>query len=370
MTQARQNLINLADTPYYHCVNRCVRRAFLCGEDRSTGHSYEYRKQWIVDKIKALSTLFAIDICAYAVMANHYHVVLYVDRQRSLDWDDAEVVDRWKQLFRGVLLVDRYMADQCDTDAEKDKAREVIAQWRERLSDISWYMRCLNEHIARQANNEDGCKGRFWEGRFKSQALLDEKALLACMAYVDLNPIRAGLSETPEESDYTSIQERIRGYVQTRDAGLEANKGQALSTQTDPGTSTVATTDSANGYSVIHPASLVVFTGTVGEKHSRLPFAFADYLDLVDWTGRAVRSDKRGAIPEGEPPILKRLGVKAENWIDAVRHFRRYFYDYVGPAEALEQCSRGFGRRWLRGVGACRRLLGGGESGVVIAACR
>ena len=151
---------------------------------------------------KAAGKYGIFDVCAYAVMANHYHVVLYVDWQRSLDWDDVEVVDRWKELFRSVLLVDRYLADQCDTDAEKDKAQEVIAQWRERLSDISWYMRCLNEHIARQANKEDDDKGRFWEGRFKSQALLDEKVLLACMAYVDLNPIRAVLSETPEESDY------------------------------------------------------------------------------------------------------------------------------------------------------------------------
>ncbi len=122
---------------------------------------------------------------------------------------DEEVVGRWKQLFAGVVLVDRYMSGQCETEVEKDKAREIIGQWRERLSDISWYMRCLNEHIVRQANKEDGCKGRFWEGRFKSQALLEERVLLACMAYVDLNPIRAGLCETLEDSEHTSIGSQL-----------------------------------------------------------------------------------------------------------------------------------------------------------------
>ncbi len=236
MTQARRNLISLSDTPYYHCVNRCVRRAFLCGEDRHTGRSYEHRKQWIVDKIKELSSLFAIDVCAYAIMSTHYHAVLHVDEKRSLEWDDEEVVERWKRLFRGVLLVDRYMSGQCGSDAEAEKAREVIRQWRERLSDISWYMRCLNEHIAREANKEDCCKGRFWEGRFKSQALLDEKALLACMAYVDLNPIRAGLSETLEGSDYTSIQERILEYLKAREGGVEVTASSPAESTPDVST--------------------------------------------------------------------------------------------------------------------------------------
>jgi hypothetical protein len=88
-------------------------------------------------------------------------------------------------------------------------------------------MRVLNENIAREANQEDNCTGRFWAvlriltptalvasmhigNRFKSQAILDESALAACMAYIDLNPIRVGLAKTPEASTHTSIQKRIK----------------------------------------------------------------------------------------------------------------------------------------------------------------
>ncbi len=367
MTQARRNLISLSDTPYYHCVNRCVRRAFLCGEDRHTGRSYEHRKQWVVDKIKELSSLFAIDVCAFAVLSNNYHIVVRVKEKRSLEWDDKKVMKRWKQLFLGDLLVDRYMAGQCGTDAEEDQALAVIGQWRERLSNISWYMRCLNEHIAREANKEDGCRGRFWEGRFKSQALLEEKALLACMAYVDLNPIRAGLSETLEGSDYTSIQERIQAYVQTLDDCPETDETpSSLSSESVPTVATEFDTKQEDSKSAITAAPLLAFTGTTGDTESGLPFHFSDYLELVHWTGRAIRESKRDYIPSDLPPILTRLGVEAESWIETVRHFRRHFYDFVGSGDMLAQHGRALGRRWLRGVGACRRLLSDEKYGVTI----
>ncbi len=137
---------------------------------------------------------------------------MHVDADTANNWEQDEVIERWRKLFGGGVLLERYIAGQCKTDAELDKVAEIAEVWRARLMDISWFMRCLNESIARQANKEDNCKGRFWEGRFKSQALLDEGALLACMVYVDLNPIRAGICETPEASDFTSIQQRMQAY--------------------------------------------------------------------------------------------------------------------------------------------------------------
>lgn len=192
MTRARRTLVDLDSTPYYHCISRCVRRAFLCGEDRLTGRSFDHRKQWIVDRLKALAAVFAMDICAYAVMNNHYHVVLYVDRARAEGWTVDEVLDRWYALFSGHMLADRYRAGESLSAAEWQALTDLVEIWRSRLMDLGWFMRCLNEPIARQANKEDACEGRFWEGRYKSQALLDEQALLSCMSYVDLNPIRAG----------------------------------------------------------------------------------------------------------------------------------------------------------------------------------
>ena len=280
------------------------------------------------------------------------------------DWDAEVVVARWRQLFRDSLLVDRYMAGSCSSVAEREEAEEIIELWRQRLFDISWFMRCLNEGIAREANREDGCKGRFWEGRFKSQALLDERALLACMAYVDLNPIRAGLCDTPDESDFTSVQERCGAFSKVEDdQGASLTEVDAVaSARLDQDQPPAAGDPSWLGSS----APLAAFVGSSSElSEVGLPFELADYLQLVDWTGRQWRDDKRGAIPASVPGLLRRLGASEENWLETVRHFRGGFHDYVGPAEALQRRGEALGRRWLRGIGACRRLWGcGGSPGV------
>ena len=197
MPQPRNRQVSLEDTPYYHCISRCVRRAFLCGKDSHTGFNFEHRRQWIVDRIKLLCGVFSVDLCAYAIMNNHYHIVVRIDAEQVQDWSDEEIARRWLSIFTGPLLMHQYLGGADLTKPELKCVHDLFSTWRKRLCDLSWFMRCLNEPIARMANAEDHCTGRFWEGRFKSQALLDARAVLACMAYVDLNPIRAAMAKTP-----------------------------------------------------------------------------------------------------------------------------------------------------------------------------
>ncbi len=342
MTKARSQQVSLNDTPYYHCISRCVRRAFLCGEDHVTGENYEHRKPWVVEKLKELSEVFAINVCAYAIMSNHYHVILHVDVDTAKSWDQDEVIERWRKLFSGGVLLERYLAGLCKTDAEHDKVAVIAEVWRDRLMDISWFMRCLNECIARQANKEDNCKGRFWEGRFKSQALLDEQALLACMVYVDLNPVRAGICETPEASDFTSIQQRLQAYQEKA-----ANNQTPSHSKTDALDSTGETSENI---------LLKAFAGGFNAEKG-IPFDENDYFELTDWTGRAVHPTKKGFIPNGLPSLLVSLGMPKENWIETVVGYEKHFSDFVGQEAKMRDMSASRGMKWLRGSRACQRLF-------------
>ena len=163
MPKPRYAQVSLEATPYYHCISRCVRRAFLCGADEKTGQSFEHRRGWIKDKLLELGGIFAIDIAAYAIMSNHYHVVLHVDARQAENWSDKQVVTRWHQLFSGNLLSQRYLRGETLSRAEQRQLDKDITLWRGRLIDISWFMRVLNEAIARQANEEDECTGRFYK---------------------------------------------------------------------------------------------------------------------------------------------------------------------------------------------------------------
>ena len=126
MTRPRKALISLADTPYYHITSRCVRRAFLCGVDHYSGQNYEHRRQWVVDRIRLLSSLFAIDVCAYAVMNNHYHLVLKICPEQIEEISDNDVMDRWCALFKGPLLIQRYGAGEDLKAFERGKFRSLF----------------------------------------------------------------------------------------------------------------------------------------------------------------------------------------------------------------------------------------------------
>ncbi|GLQ30377.1 transposase [Litoribrevibacter albus] len=321
MPKPRKAQISLDATPYYHCVSRCVRRAFLCGLDDLTGKSYEHRRGWLENKLLSLPAIFAIDIAAYAIMSNHYHVVLYVDAEQAKNWTDYEVAERWHKLFRGSLVSTKFLKHQELTEGEKITLGLQITKWRERLQDISWFMRVLNEAIAREANREDQCSGRFWEGRFKSQALLDEKALLACMAYVDLNPVRAKIARTPEHSDHTSIKKRYQTAVKTQEPNPSKNQVKEL----------------------------LPFTGYPNNEQKKgLPVPLTDYLALVDWTGRIVREDKCGALSNTLPPILDRLSLDQQEWLRLSQSFETSYKTFAGDSDRIKLVGQLLGYQRVR----------------------
>ena len=164
MPRPREQQISISETPYYHVVSRCVRRTFLCGTDHQTSQSYEHRRCWIEQRIRLLSSIFTIDLCAYAVMSNHYHLVVKLAPEQADGWNDDEVLDRWTSLFKGPTLIQRYQAGEDLHEAERRSVKQIIDVYRKRLTDLSWFMKCLNESIAREANREDDCTGHFYEG--------------------------------------------------------------------------------------------------------------------------------------------------------------------------------------------------------------
>ncbi|SMN01987.1 Mobile element protein [uncultured Candidatus Thioglobus sp.] len=327
MPTARKQLINLEITPYYHCISRCVRRAFLCGIDAFSDKSYEHRRGWVESRLFELANIFAIDVAAYAVMSNHTHLVLHIDKNSAVNWSFKEVVYRWSQLHSGDALAQQYLKEETLPDAEMILLKQRVDLWRLRLHDISWFMRSLNEFIARRANKEDECTGRFWEGRFKSQALLDDAALLTCMAYVDLNPIRAKIAQTLETSDYSSVAQRIK----------QLNPVDLSSDGVKP---------------------LLPFINSEHKNAAKgIPFSFNDYLSLVETTGRAIVLGKRGHIPEDQSPILQRLNIQAEHWLYLSTHFESQFKGLVGCAHTMLAACSDLKKNWCHGLSASRHYF-------------
>lgn len=220
-------------------------------------------------------------------------------------------------MFHGDELAKRYLQNEVLTEVELHEVARIAADYRERLMSISCFMAKLNEFVARKANKEENIKGKFWEPRFKSQALLDESALLACMAYVDLNPIRAGFCDTPENSDHTAIQTRIRKILGREDENKRLMPFSVSSQSTVP--------------------------------DSYLPFEERDYLELVDQTGRVIRQDKKGFIDGQLPPILTRLQLSQTHWLVEVQYFESRFKCMAGKWASIQKAAVVFKQRWFQG---------------------
>ena len=422
----RSLLFDPAEPGIYHCVNRCVRRAFLCGVDHFTGKNFDHRKEWIQGRLEYLAGQMGLDVLGFAVMSNHLHVVLRNRPDVVEQWPDNEVARRWWNLFPSRRNDD-------DTPAASDLAlftgnADRLAEVRRRLSSLSWFMRCPAEPIARRANGEDSCTGRFWEWRFKAQPVLDEPAQPACLAYVDLNPVRARIATTPEESRFTSVYKRLQAFSGERcgvpcdappgdctellvadaaDAeaaytltGSDGNApaqgptddaGRQVRTHAAAGsvrlelprkrTATTTAGDESRdgrcdaprkgtrhgmGHGIarsvrpaaewLSPFELSAAQGLNAAPAARasnkgcLAMTFAEYLQLLDWTGRALRQEKRGAIPADLAPILERLSVTHDGWLKLVTEFGRLFRRSAGTPASLGQDAKKWGRKRREGI--------------------
>ena len=340
----RNSILPAGEQCLVHTISRCVRKARLCGRDPQSGTDYEHRRDWVKERIQALTEVFAVEVCAYAVMSNHSHLVLWCRPDLAASWPAEEVARRWTRIFNRTETVD----DALIARLVKDEAR--IAKMREHLGSVSWFMRCLNEHIARQANKEDDCTGRFWEGRFKSQLLADDGAVLACMAYVDLNPVRAKMAVSLEESEFTSVLDRLTGRKARR--GL-AELGEIAEPTPEQREMLGLAREQATIDAWLCPL------GTEAGRHTPLDISEDGYLALVEWTGLQLAVGKPGVLSGEMQGIMTRMGLDVEAWVETVRGFGRMFSHVAGSKDKLREQARRRGQCRARGTTAAMGMYAG-----------
>ncbi len=313
MTTARSKLVDVSISRWYHCISRCVRRALLLSEgaDSATGD----RKLWIERRLTELDGIFAVSVGGFSVMDNHLHLLLRLDPEVSASWSNAEVVERWFRLYppRGTDRKPLPPGKLKELIVQKSADESWIARTRDRLSSLSWFMKCLKEPLSRLVNKAEKCSGAFFEGRFKSIVILDERALLAVCAYIDLNPVAAGIAATPEDSKHTSVKVRVdHVHKHGREDDLQAARQGSVA-----GSRACKKLEEALWLIPIEDRRRVD-----SMREGMLDgFTLGNYLMLVEHTGRMLR-DGKALISAEISDILARIGSSAEAWQHSIQRLR------------------------------------------------
>lgn len=375
-----------------HTMNRCVRKCFLLGKDRKSGKNFGYRRDMFERELRKNASGFAIDLLSYAIMDNHFHFILRSRPDVVKAWSNSQVVEQWHKLcplFRDANRKPKAKPD-ADEVAKIAADLEQVATWRSRLSDISWFMKLVSQKMAKWCNAEDGINGHFWQGRFKAVRLLDEKALLACSMYVELNRIEAELAGSLEESDYTSVQRRIQAFViRTSMRGMIADQfahnqskpsivnSVVLGDEDEPTTipEAVATAqanqatqaDQADNSSLaalqelpdalLSPIQIDEQHDPIGphlsQSESRcsdkgfLPMSQEKYIELLRWTADQIRHKPSGKKLDDCPSTLVDLELEPEVWCKLATEFTDLFYAVAGMPESVDaQRSCATGKRF------------------------
>lgn len=362
---ARCEIFDPREVAVVHVMNRVCRQCFLLGNDPVSGKSFDHRKGWIENELKRLAAIMGIDLLAFACLSNHFHLILRSRPDVVEIWSNEEVARRWCRLCPAKKCADPANYEPSPAEiAMVVNCPERLNEVRLRLSDISWWMRILCQKIAIRANMEDGELGKFWQSRYRAVRLLDEESLLACAAYVDLNPIRAAIAETLETSDFTSVQRRIQSMLggemaPSTPADLSVvtsgDIARPITTMTPPECEPpiIAKTVAADsGCGIGSPAFLAPveldqrgdtsgpYASISGQRCSDkgfLAMALDEYLELLDWTARQHVSGKRGSTPEDVPPIFARLAIRPEAWCELASDFGRLFGVAAGQPHRIDE---------------------------------
>ncbi len=291
-------------------------------------------------------------------------------------WSDQEVAIRWLRVFPGRRL-EEHLAEPTENDVNMlVNQPERLRLIRERLSDISWFMRALSEPIARMSNRQDECTGRFWEGRFKAMRIVDEAGLLACAMYVDLNPVRAAMVEKPEQAVHTSAYDRIQGEkgqqiesaafdlvpVSTEETGKAiretpvAELKQKLKEKKRRPTGRRVRRDGwlsplTLTKNILSDEPQVHGDGFRASDKGFLQLDWKDYWELLRWTARQVVDGMVAKVPPHLATLLASLGIDASMWRELVWNFKKYFgrSSCVGSSLSLSADAERHGKRWHRG---------------------
>ncbi|WP_372718531.1 transposase [Novipirellula sp.] len=357
-----------------HVTQRCVRRAFLAGIDFVTGKDFSYRREWIRRRLESLASVYSVDVLTYSIMSSHVHVILRNRPDVLAKWSDIEVARRWLKVFPGHRL-EEHLAEPTENDVQtlvRDTQR--LKTIRQRLADISWFMRALSEPIARRANKADECTGHFWEGRFKAQRIVDETGLLACSMYVDLNPVRAAMADSPDHSPHTSAYDRIEAgkgkqinsaafdlkpipseqvAESIRETPVETLRQKQRGKRKDP-TRRKVRRDGWLAPLPLDPSTLasepqVHTDGFRSSDRGFLSLSLNEYLRLLRWTAK--HANDAAKLPAGVTQTLAALGIEPSMWRDLVWHWENYFGQStcVGRSESMQADAERTGHHWHRG---------------------
>jgi REP element-mobilizing transposase RayT len=274
------------------------------------------RKQWIEERLELLAENFSISVGGFSILENHLHVLCRLDPDDASRWKPKEVLRRWIAIYPPpkLALDDPKVVKQWIKQQVKDKKRVKVLH--KRLTNLGWFMKSLKEPLARMANKADGCSGAFWASRYKSIAILDDEALLATSTYIDLNPVAAGIAETPENSPHTSLKQRVD---HAKNQGELDRLGAALNGSV-AGSQASGNIEQDHWLVPIEDRRVDNNSETTSNREGMLgSFSLGNYLMLVDYTGRLYRQGKvrmNGAIKD----VFDRLGISNESWSARIKN--------------------------------------------------